>query len=259
MFGGHFYNARIRKAVASFGALFDSIYVIRTNSAGETLSQVKVPLSYAPKRNFIERIQSTINGEDAERMVAIKLPRMSFEMTAITYDPQRQLNKMNHFSQAKAGTTLQRTKFLSYVPYNIDFQLNVYAKSQDDALQIVEQIIPTFNPKYIVTIKPFADYPTIKEDVPLIMTGLDMQDDYEGVLEQRRTIVYTLTFRMDVNFYGDVTDSEIIREIDVNMGLIIDSDGTPTYKDVDNIDIKPDPLSASPDSDYGFTTTITEL
>ena len=98
MFGTHFYHKRVRSAVSVFGSLFNNLYVLRQNSAGETISQVKVPLSYAPKRNFIARIEAMTNGEQNERVVAIKLPRMSFEINGIAYDETRQLNKMNNLN-----------------------------------------------------------------------------------------------------------------------------------------------------------------
>jgi len=169
MLGNYFYHARIRKAVASFGSLFDSIYIVRQNSSGQTISQVKVPLSYGPKRNFIERIQQTYNGEEAERQVAIKLPRMSFQIDSIAFDSGRQLNKMNSTQQAAASGVTTRAKINQSVPYNITFSLSIYAKAQDDALQVVEQIIPTFNPKYTMSITPFSDYSSIKEDVPILV------------------------------------------------------------------------------------------
>jgi len=102
MFGTYFYHKRVRSAVSVFGSLFNNLYVLRKNSAGETISQVKVPLSYAPKRNFIARLESMNSGEQAERRVAIKLPRMSFEITSITYDETRQLNKMNNIKPSQA-------------------------------------------------------------------------------------------------------------------------------------------------------------
>lgn len=255
MLGNYFYHARIRKAVASFGSLFDDIYVIRTNSAGETISQVKVPLSYGPKRDFIARIQQSLNGEEAERMVALKLPRMSFEITGIQYDAARQLNKMNKTSQAISGTNTRRSKVPQSVPYTLNFQLSVYAKSQDDALQIVEQVIPSFNPKYIMAIKPFSNITAVSEDVPITLDGVSMEDSYEGALEQRRTIIYTLDFTMNVNFYGEIDDNaEIIRTVNTDLYIIgADSD----QKVVDMVTVT-DPTSAEPEDDYGFTTTITE-
>lgn len=242
----YFYHQRIRKSVATFGALFNNIYVIRKNSAGETISQVRVPLSYGPKRDFIDRIRQTINGEEAERLIALKLPRMSFEITNIAYDSTRQLSKMNYLN-------INAEKILQPVPYTIGFQLSVYAKSQDDALQVVEQIIPYFNPHYTLTIKPLDDFPEVKEDVPLILNSVSFSDDYEGALESRRSIIYTLDFEMKVNFYNHSGTASgtgnVIRTIYDRFGLMDDSDGTKTHQ----VKIDLDPLDASADSDYGFT------
>lgn len=251
MFGTWFYHKRVRTAVSVFGSLFNNLHVLRTNSSGETISQVKVPLSYAPKRNFIERLTEMSKGEEAERRVAVKLPRMSFEIVDMSYDAQRQLPKTNSITRSITGTTTQKRRIYTSVPYDISFQLNIYAKSQDDALQIVEQILPYFNPQYTVSVKPFSDYPEILEDVPLILSSIAFQDDYEGPLEQRRTIIYTLTFNMKISFYGPERDSAIIREVNnnlFNMGAgLSDSDVF-----IENINITPTPTGVSPDSDFGF-------
>ena len=167
MFGTHFYHKKVRTCVAIFGKLFNNIYVVRPNS------QVKVPLSYAPKQKYLERIRENPD-LSANSQVAIKLPRISFEITSFSYDLQRQLTKISNFNTF--GTSNEnRQKFFSPVPYNIGFQLNAYAKNQDDALQIVEQILPTFNPQYTVTIKPFStEFPDFKEDIPIILQGVPL-------------------------------------------------------------------------------------
>jgi len=251
MFGTWFYHKRVRTAVSVFGSLFNNIYVLRNNSAGETVSQVKVPLSYAPKRNFIERLTEMSKGEEAERRVAIKLPRMSFEITDMSYDSQRQLPKTNSIVRAIDGSVTQKRRIYTSVPYDISFQLNIYAKSQDDALQIVEQILPYFNPQYTVSVKPFSDYPEITEDVPIALNGITFEDTYDAALEQRRTIIYTLTFGMKISFYGPEKDGKIIREVNnniFNVGAgLADSDVF-----IENINIKPTPTGVSPDSDFGF-------
>lgn len=255
MFGTYFYNQRIRKSVALFGRLFNNIYVIRKDSAGKVISQVKVPLAYAPRRKFLERIVEQPD-LDNNSQVAVKLPRMSFEILSYTYDASRQLQKTNSFTRAVDGSIVRNNRFYAGVPYNITFQLNIYAKNQDDALQVVEQIIPYFNPQYTLTMKPFEGFPTVKEDVPIVLSGVSFTDDYEGQLENRRTIIYTLDFDMKINFYGPVDENgSIIRDINVNLGVIgVDSDYVTS-----RINIKPDPLDAGPDSDFGFTTVITSL
>ena len=253
MLGSHFYHKRVRTCVAVFGSLFNNIHILRTDANDKVLSQVKVPLSYAPKRSFLERLEEMSNGEEAERRVAIKLPRMSFEITSIAYDATRQLPKVNGFGGiVSSGNDSQRRMYVG-VPYNMSFSLSVYAKSQDDALQIVEQIIPYFAPQYTLTVKPFADQPDIKEDVPVVLSGLDFQDDYEGPVEQRRTIIYTLNFEMKVNFYGPEITAPIIREVNTSLGTINQDDGGSV---LETINTTPDPIDVSPDSDYGFNTEI---
>lgn len=253
MFGNYFYHERIRKSVATFGRLFTDIYIVRKDAAGDVISQVKVPLSYAPKQKFLDRIRENADLYNDQK-VAIKLPRMSFEIISIAYDAARQLPKTNNFNKT-ASVATNRTKFYSSVPYNISFQLSVYTKSQDDALQVVEQIFPYFTPQYNLTIVPLADFPDIKEDVPITLTGVTFTDDYEGAVEQRRTIIYTLDFDMKVNFYGPTSESSIIKTstanlYNMNAGLS-DSDIL-----IETIQVTPNPADASADSDYGFTTTI---
>ena len=255
MFGTHFYHKRVRTAVSVFGSLFNNLYVIRKNSSNEVISQAKVPLSYAPKRNFLQRIQEMNNGEDAERRVAIKLPRMSFEITQMTYDAERQLPKTNNISTAIANSINSRQKLFTSTPYNISFQLNVYAKSQDDALQIVEQVLPFFTPQYTVTVKPFSDIATLTEDVPITLTGVQMQDDFEGAIEQRRTIVYSLDFDMKIAFHGPLNDGKIIRDVR-NEFFIIGAGLADSDEYLQTLKVTPNPISVSMDSDYGFTETI---
>lgn len=252
MFGTWFYHKRVRTAVSVFGSMFNNLHVLRHNSAGETISQVKVPLSYAPKRNFISRLEEMSKGEDAERRVAIKLPRMSFEITNMAYDPTRQLPKVNNIAKASNEITTKQ-KIYTSTPYTISFQLNIYAKSQDDALQIVEQILPYFAPQYTATIKPFSDIPSLTEDVPISLAGVQFSDDYEGAVEQRRTIIYTLDFEMKIALYGPEGTGSIIRDVRNNFFLqetgLLDSD---VYLKTQKI--TPTPVGVTADSDYGFNT-----
>lgn len=245
MLGDHFYHQRIRKAVAVFGSLFNDIKIIRKSSSGNVISQVKVPLSYAPRRDFLARIDAMNNGEDAERQIAVKLPRMSFEILAMQYDAARQLPKTN--SCTKYPTTFDGTgsKIYTPVPYLISFQLNIYAKSQDDALQVVEQILPYFTPQYTVTVKPLDDF-DILEDTPITLTGTTFSDDYEAPLEARRTIIYTLDFDMKINLYKSInTGSSIIYGTSVN------------FYDFDDNTVLYSTLVGDPAFDASSTTAVT--
>jgi len=244
MLGTYFYHEKIRKCVAIFGRLFNNIYVLRKDAA------------YAPRRKYLERILESPD-LSSDTQVAIKLPRMSFEIVTFLYDTTRQLTKTSNFMTTGTSSS-NRQKFFSPVPYTINFQLNIYAKSQDDALQVVEQIIPYFNPQYSLTIKPFpSEYPDFKEDIPIIIQGLSFQDDFEGAIEARRTIIYTIDFEMKVSFHGPIATSSIIRQadaalFDIGAGLNDSDVGLSTVR------ITPNPIDAIglADSDFGFTTTI---
>ena len=254
MFGNHFYHQKVRTCVAIFGKLFNNLYIVRKNG------QVKVPLSYAPKDKYLERIRENPDLY-TDTQVAIKLPRMSFEITSFAYDNQRQLTKVSNFNTFGSNNT-NRQKFFSPVPYNINFQLNIYAKNQDDALQVVEQILPTFNPQYTLTIKPFTtEYPDFKEDIPIIIQGLNFADDFEGALEQRRTIIYTLDFEMKVSFHGAINTSDIIRQAKTTIFDMAGGAGGDSDIPLERIDTVPNPLTiiGMPDSDFGFKNTITLL
>jgi len=269
MFGTHFYHEKTRKCVAIFGRLFNNIHVLRKNATGGVISQVKVPLSYAPKIKYLARIRENPDLQDDTR-VALKLPRMSFEITSIQYDTTRQLSKMTNFTTSSTAVQT-RQKFNTAVPYVLGFDLNIYAKTQDDALQMVEQILPTFNPQYTLSIKPFAtEYPTFIEDIPISISGVSNTDDYESELSARRTIIYTLSFELRTAYYSAIPTSKIIRKsvakvfqpivgyVDsaggrTGMGQIADSDVR-----LQTVEINPKPLGiiGMPDSDFGFTTTI---
>ena len=249
MFGNHFYHQRIRNAVAVFGSLFNNLNVVRKNSSGAVISQVKVPLSYAPRRDFLARLDAMTNGEQGERQIAIKLPRMSFEIVSMQYDAQRQLPKTNN-CVIPSSTYGDSTKLYTPVPYNINFQLNIYAKGQDDALQCVEQILPYFTPSYTVTMKPLDDFDGVKEDVPISLQGISFSDDFEGALESRRTVIYTLDFEMKVSMYKSIgTKGPIILKYDIeNLQL----NGDELFSITDSAAIA-SPLSGTTLEDTKFT------
>jgi hypothetical protein len=221
MFGPHFYHQKVRKCVAAFGSLFTNLNVIRNDKAGNVISTVRVPLAYAPRDKYIERIQGLADIQRDES-VALKLPRMSFEITSYIYDDTRQLQKLNKtfHNNTIDDHGSKKDVVTRAVPYNITFSLTIYAKSQDDALQLVEQILPFFSPQYTVTMKPFSQYADILEDIPLTLQGVSYLADFEGPIEQRSVIQYVLDFEMKTAFYGPIdAGKSVIQKSIVNYDL----------------------------------------
>lgn len=257
MFGNYYYHQRIRKCVSGFGAMFNDIYVIRKNSGGDVISTVKVPLSYGPRAKFLDRIREQAD-LTTDTKVAIKLPRMSFEITNISYSPERQLPRIGQQNITSSLDPTKKTKLYQGVPYTLSFQLSVYAKNQDDALQVVEQILPYFPPQYNLSMKPFEDYPQVKHDVPIILTGVVLNDEYEGPMESRRTIIYTLDFDMHIQFNGPLNNQgSIIRKVNTDTGTFSGTGvAAADQQPLETITVTPVPVDVGLDSDFGFNIDI---
>lgn len=208
MLDNRFYWGTIRKAVVAFGNIFNSITIERRDGNGAQIQMMKVPLSYAPKQKFLTKLRQQPNVDNQN--VQIVLPRMSFEMLSIDYDPNRKVSPLNQ-SRVVNNSTNASTAYAP-TPYNLNMLLYVYAKNQDDGLQILEQILPYFNPDYNLTMKSIPEL-DLKNDVMVLLNSIGFEDDYEGDVSTRRSIVWTLNFVMKLNFYGPVTRQGIIKKV----------------------------------------------
>ena len=211
MLGTYFYHEIIRKTVIAFGTLFNEVHVRHQDAAGKDISDIKVPISYGPKQKFLARIQQQ---PDLNKAVQITLPRMSFEVSNIQYDPSRKAGITQTF-KAQEGTKLK--KVFMPVPYNLGFELNILTKLQDDSMQILEQILPFFQPGFTLTID-LAKSIGEKRDVPMVLDSITFSDDYEGNFETRRALIYTLNFTAKTYMFGPIADSTegLIRKVQVD-------------------------------------------
>jgi hypothetical protein len=247
MLGQQFYHETMRKIVVSFGTLFNNIQIVRKNSSGAVVQSMKVPLAYGPQQKFLARLNSD---PSLASKVAVTLPRLGFEMNGITYDPSRKLNRVQKFRKVKTSADNADKLDTQYmpVPYNINFTLYAMAKNSDDALQIVEQILPFFQPDYTLTINDMADM-GIKRDVPIILNDVSYEDNYQGDFTERRAIIYTMTFTAKFYLYGPVTSTSVIKTVQVDQYTDL-PDQSP--KREQRYTVTPSPASADADDDFGF-------
>jgi hypothetical protein len=244
MLGNYYYHQIIRKTIIAFGTLFNEIYIEHKNSDDDTISNMRVALAYGPMQKFLAKIQQQ---EQLNKPVAITLPRMSFEMTSIQYDSTRKAGVTQTF-KASDGTNLK--KVFMPVPYNIGFELNILTKLNDDSLQIVEQILPYFQPSFNLTVN-LLDSIGEKRDIPVVLDSVSFQDDYEGDFSTRRSLIYTLQFTAKTYLFGPIADSTdgLIRKVQVDMYASTDR---ATAKREMRYTVTPDPIDAAPDDDFGF-------
>ena len=248
MLGKHFYHESLRKVVVAFGTIFNNITIHRTDSSGNVVQSLKVPLAYSPKEKFLTRLEQQPNLDNRE--FSVTLPRMGFEIAGISYDPSRKLQKLGKFKAVKSSSASIMDYQYNPVPYNISFNLFSFTATAEGGLQIIEQILPYFQPDYTVTINAIPSM-GIKRDVPIILNSVNYEDTYDGSYTTRRAVNYTLNFTAKTYLYGPVYSQRVIKETQADM-----YSDTPQSNREERVIVVPDPTSADANDDFGFTTTI---
>ena len=224
----YYYHEILRRTIITFGTLFNNIRVKTSDNSGNVVSEIKVPLAYGPKQKFLARLEEA--PDDLNNPVRVTLPRMSFEFVSLNYDSTRKAPTTQTFIAPSKSDKKDVRKAYMPVPYNMEFELNVMTKHNDDMLQIVEQILPYFQPAYTVSVN-LVDTIGEKKDVPFVLNNIDMEDDYEGDFTTRRALIYTLRFTAKTYLFGPVPSSsaDIIKK--VNIGFVA-GDTKSTTRDI---------------------------
>ena len=248
----YFYNEIFRSVIISFGSLFNGLEIKHKNN-DNTVSVIKVPLAYGPTQKFLARLQQQA---DLNKPIQMTLPRMSFEFNGLQYDPTRKVTQTQQFYVTNPSDGTQVKKAYLPVPYNMNIELSIMCKLNDDALQITEQIIPYFQPAYQIPIKFLTgDNANDKKDVAVNLDNITMEDDYEGNFDTRRALVYTLRFTAKTYLYGPVSDvsNDVIKKVQI--GYVAGSRGSGTYDRDITYSVTP---KATKDYDGDDKTYVTE-
>lgn len=274
MFGRTWSHDTLRKYIIVFGTLFNDIYINRTNSSGEIVQTLKVPLTYGPKEKVLARLEQN---PTMSNQVGIVLPRISFELTSMEYDPTRKLNTLNKLTKqsSTAGTDDEVKYQYQPVPYDMQFEMNILVKNSEDGTRIVEQIVPYFTPDFTVSVNLMPEVDAAR-DVPVILNSITHQDNYEGSFEERRSMIWTLTFTLKGWLYGPTKKSKLIKLAettfrlpeDVATGNTINTTNTVIVTSKPGLTANGQPTSNAAASidyeeiistdNYGFINTITE-
>lgn len=215
--GNNITNHRtIRKYVIYFGTLFNNLYLTRDDEDGNRVQQMKVALSYGPKEKFLARVEGNT---DLNREIAISLPRMTFKIVNYQYDSERALKSTGKI-RATSQTNPTKASFqYNPVPYNLIFELNIMVKNAEDGTRLVEQILPYFTPEYTSSLNLNPDLDEVY-DVPLLLNSTTEDDTYEGQFQNRRALIWTLTFTMKAWMFGPTRESSIINQVEINTKVV---------------------------------------
>lgn len=199
------YHRIIRKLVVGFGNLFDNIKLVRYNPDGTEQERMIVPIAYESKELYVQRLQGDPN---LDKKVQMTLPRMSFEMTGLNYDTARKQNtNWKNFVQTDNGVIAQYNP----VPYNFDFDLNIYVRNQEDGAQIIEHILSYFTPDYTIKLNMIPEMGIVKE-VPIILNRTSHEISYEGDRDSStRMIIWNLQFTVKGFIFGSTSTTGLIK------------------------------------------------
>lgn len=211
-----FFHDGVKKATVLFGTLFNEIQITRLNANNESIGTYVVPLEYGPREKALARVTED---PDLDRSYAVKLPRISFEITAMLYDGTRKIPTVTKFAgryKTEDNKTINRSTYAA-VPYNINFQLSIMTKSLDDGNKIIEQILPFFTPDWTLSANLIDDMPERLFDIPVVLNDISSTDDYAEDFKTRRTLTWTLNFTMKFMFFGPVSKAKVIKLAKANI------------------------------------------
>tara|TARA_R110000764_G_scaffold25335_5_gene60757 strand:- start:48 stop:878 length:831 start_codon:yes stop_codon:yes gene_type:complete len=212
MLGHDYYHESIRKYVIYFGTLFNDLKIKRRDTTGNVIQNIKVPVNYAPREKITSKLEGNL---DLQNQEAILLPRISFEMVSLQYAAERKLNTLNRYTNVDAADGGKKKSMYQPVPYDINFDLNIYVKYAEDATQLLEQILPFFTPEWTGTLNLIPEM-GVKMDIPVVLQSMSSQDTYEGDYDTRRALIWNLNFVMKAYMFGPITSSSVIKQSNVN-------------------------------------------
>jgi len=214
MFGQTFYNGIMRKYILYFGQMFNDIYINRTDSSNNVIQSAKVPLVYASKEKFLDRV---LGDPNLTKPVAVDLPRMYFLMTTVEYDGSRKLNPINKIYNKEANSSVIQWVW-NPVAYNFMFSLGILVKNAEDGTKILEEILPYFTPSFTSTLNIIPSM-NIQHDIPVSIQSITYQDLFDGPWTQRKSMMWTINFIMKGYLYGPISESGPIKKLHINFKI----------------------------------------
>lgn len=265
MFGQtNFYHAIIKKSIATFGSIFNNIYINRESDT--VVNHIKVPLTYGPKDKMLTHLRGDPN---LDKQAAVVLPAISFEIVTITPNRQEKLCTLQKIVKKDETNYNKLLRQYTAVPYIITFRLHIISKNVEDGNKILEQILPYFTPDWTPTVELVPEMDE-NRDTPITLQSIALEDNYEDDFKKRREVIWTLNFSLKTWFYGPIQPKPIIKfaiidfaagELDADVyerqtttpGLT--AEGTPTSNTVESINVTLIPI----DADYGYCNTLEDI
>lgn len=207
---GEWYNSSLRRYIVLMGDLFSNIQIVRNR--GDENKLIKVPVSYASKERFMARLYRNFiddqsnKGLNAVAKVETILPRINLYMVSMSYNSSYKTNTLNRSSTARVNNTGGVTQY-NPTPIKLMFEMGIYTRLQDDMFQILEQIVPYFQPHFTTTMTElYGNDITFDRDIRIVLRDTSPDETIDGDPDSRRHIEWLLTFELNGWIYPPVSD-----------------------------------------------------
>lgn len=201
----YFFNT-IKKYIIGTLSLFDNIIVQKSDSR-----QFTVPVVFANK----SRLNQYIATEFQKNRGAKVIPKIAVSISGMQFDTERKTNKISKIPLQYDGTA-NTTSIYNSVPYNWIIDVHIITRTLSDMFQILEQILPKFNPSVSININ---ELPLVSNSssVTILLNdvSLEIDSDLDEVGEQRY-VRASLNLLLKGNIFMPIKDSKIIKQIDIS-------------------------------------------
>lgn len=207
-----YYHETTKKLVSAVGEIFSNIRITKKDSSGNKDQVIEVPIEYSAKNKWMSLLK-----EDPQKQknVEITLPRIAFEIVGYEYDVSRKVGTAGSYVVGRLGQN--SAKIFNPVPYNISFNVYSLCKTQEDSLQILEQILPYFSPSMTISLEVLSEF-KLKKDVPIILRGVEVDDSYQGLATDFRLVTQVFSFVAKLDYFGPINSSgKIIKKTIVEL------------------------------------------
>jgi len=233
----YYYPRTIQKVTTAFSTIFKGMKVIKYNKNGDVLKEYDVPVTWGPIDKHRDIKKEDYNG--TKNAYYQKLPRIAISGPSFTYNADRatDTNGMRqHYAEALSLNDLD-SFYSDPVPVPYDYNYTVYIKSDgaDYMWQILENILPYFNPDTFLRVKEFS-FLDIERDLKVQFGGNATPnfEPFDQSEESRRIIDIQLDFTVEGFMYLPISSEKVIKFIDskyfINNTTLIDSYSTSGFE-----------------------------
>jgi hypothetical protein len=254
MLAGEYFNLKtIRRYTLAFAKVFSNIYVEREDPYSVVQQSFRVPLTQSSKRKFWIQLKQDSAGYD--RSIAILLPRICFVLTNISLDVDRKKNSINRYKKSDPTDENKMLSCFEPMPWNLQYSMTIWSTSESDSHQILEQILPYFDPNYAITVNELPEF-GIKRSIPIELNdvsydlSMDLTEDAGSV----RVVLWNLNFTLKGYLYKPIKSAAIIKKVTTRLwSPLQEEDPYCIFTEVDELE----PSDAYSTEDWHIKQTVT--